>query len=237
MRVRAFRAHAAHVDHHIEGQHAPIGQAQRAAALARLHGQHARAPMPIDILRAIVQRRHRGHGVYLPLARQQPSVRGALHRWLQRAQRCQVKRLHALARAGRLPLGRGGGRLQPVQHALRGTQVGAVRQHQAAFGPDQFRAPQLRGDLPPQGNRAPAQRSHGGLGVVQFGQRAEHARRRERSRRGHVGIGRLAARDGLRAARRVEHADAMPRPGQLPSQQPTQQAGTGDAHVQGFGHE
>lgn len=79
VRVRAFRAHAAHVDHHIEGQHAPIGQAQRAAALAPINGEHAGAPMPIDILRAIVQRRHRGHGVDLPLGRQQPSVRGALH--------------------------------------------------------------------------------------------------------------------------------------------------------------
>lgn len=79
VRVRAFRAHAAHVDHHIEGQYAPIGQAQRAAALAPINGEHAGAPMPIDILRAIVQRRHRGHGVDLPLGRQQPSVRGALH--------------------------------------------------------------------------------------------------------------------------------------------------------------
>ena len=46
------RADAAHIDHHIERQHAPIGQSQRAATLACFNGQYALTPMPVSASRS-----------------------------------------------------------------------------------------------------------------------------------------------------------------------------------------
>ncbi len=156
-------------------------------------------------------------------------MRGALNRRFQRAQRGGVERLHTLGRTQALPFGRGNSGFQAVQHALRRTQISPVRHQQAAAHRDLGRPRQGRRDARPQRQRAPAERGHGGLGVVQFRQGTQHACRRERRGRGNVRVGRLAACDGLLACGRVEHAHTMTGLRQAPGQQAAQQASAGNA--------
>ena len=178
-----------------------------------------------------MQSSHGRHGVDETLARQQPGVRRALNRRLQRAQRSGVERLRAFGRARDAPFGRGRGHLHARQHALRRAQVRPVRDQQAAADHHPRRIRERRRDALPQRERTPAERGDGRLRVVQLGQRAQHARSRERRRRGHVGIGRLAARHGLLADRRIEHRDPVAGARQLPGQQAPQQARASDADV------
>ena len=167
----------------------------------------------------VVEREHRLHRFDLRLAGQQPGVAGRLQRGLH------VGKLRG--RQGRRGGAGDGG--QARQHALRGGEVVAVREQQAAELAEGGRVGQCGDDVAPQRNGTPAERRDVRAGVVELRQRAEHAGRAE-------GRGALAVEARLRAGRRVEHADAVAGTRQPPGQQPAQQAGAGDAEIeQGHG--
>ncbi|EWS57874.1 hypothetical protein Y694_04198 [Methylibium sp. T29-B] len=167
----------------------------------------------------VVEREHRLHRLDLRLAGEQPGMAGRLQRGLH------VGQLLCRERRG----GRARDRRQACQHALRGGEVAAMREQQAAELAEGGRVGQCGDDVAPQRNGTPAERRDVRAGVVEFRQRAEHPGRAE-------GRGALTVEARLRAGRRVEHADAVAGARQPPGQQPAQQAGAGDAEIeQGHG--
>ena len=225
-----LRADAAHVDDAVEFLHAAIFKMQRAVGF---HAAHGASPVPARGVRGgeggVHQPLHGGEGVKLAFAGQEPGVCGAVQGGFESLQFVERQGAHAVGGAGGLPFGGGAGGGEPVKDALRGAEVAAVREHEAAEVAEHGARGQGGADVPPEGDGAPAKGGDGGFDGVKFCQRAEHAGGGKRCGGGHVGFWRLAAKDGFGAGSGVKDADLAASARKLPGEQATQRASAGDA--------